>query len=108
MSTVDNQVNVQLLGRTFTLRCPPEKEKDLLAAVASLNARLQTQRINAKSSDFEQVLAIAAINLAYEHRLAEAAFTNATAAVNTACLAWGDLLDEVLEGCPRLSQKNKD
>lgn len=99
MSSESKVVQVLLLGRTFSFRCPIEREAGLLVAVERFNQRLQQLRAGMKTQDFEQVLAVGAIHLAYDLESAEQAVVAYREEANRHCEDWVERLDEVLQGC---------
>lgn len=66
MSSLPNQVSVQLLGKSFTIRCPEDKKLALQEAAKQLNTHLQSLRLNSRAGEFEQLLVIAALNMTYD------------------------------------------
>lgn len=65
MSFVSMQVRI--LGKDYSVRCPEGEEKSLLGAAAEVERRMKLMRANAKSgSSIETMALITAINMAYE------------------------------------------
>jgi cell division protein ZapA len=57
---------MHLLGKSFTVKCPEDKQADLQAAAEYLTENVQNLRLAAKSGELEQLLALAALNITYE------------------------------------------
>ncbi|MFN7097394.1 MAG: cell division protein ZapA [Gammaproteobacteria bacterium] len=66
MSMQSDHASVQLLDRSFTIRCPAEKKDQLKQAANQLNQRLNSMRQNGKAVEFEELLAIVALNVMYD------------------------------------------
>lgn len=66
MKPTTNQVSMHILGKSFTVKCPDDKQADLQAAAEYLTENVQNLRLASKSGELEQLLALAALNITYE------------------------------------------
>jgi len=60
------QVDINLLGRDYTLACQPEQKDALLAAVQHVDKRMQTIKGSGKITSNERIAVMAAIQIAAE------------------------------------------
>ena len=59
-------VEVNIMGREFTIACPPEEREGLLSAVAYLDKKMCDIRDSGKIVGAERIAMMAALNLAHE------------------------------------------
>ena len=59
-------VEVSIMGREFTIACPPEQRDGLLSAVAYLDKKMCDIRDSGKIVGAERIAMMAALNLAHE------------------------------------------
>jgi cell division protein ZapA len=59
-------VDVNIMGREFTIACPPEEREGLLSAVAYLDKKMCDIRDAGKLVGVERIAMMAALNLAHE------------------------------------------
>ena len=63
----DNKgVEVRIMGREFTIACPPDEREGLLNAVAYLDKKMCDIRDSGKIVGAERIAMMAALNLAHE------------------------------------------
>jgi cell division protein ZapA len=96
MSSLPNQVSVQLLGKGFTIRCPEDKKHELEQAAQQLNGQLQSLRMNSKASEFEQLLVIAALNVTYDLRTLQQSTTSDSEALQAHLKQLQDVVSNAL------------
>ena len=59
-------VEVNIMGREFTIACPPEEREGLLSAVSYLDKKMCDIRDAGKVVSVERIAMMAALNLAHE------------------------------------------
>jgi len=59
-------VTVRIMGREYTVLCPPEEHEALVASADFLNERMTTIRKRGKALGAERIAVMAALNLARE------------------------------------------
>ena len=59
-------VEVNIMGREFTIACPPEEREGLLSAVSYLDKKMSDIRDSGKVVGAERIAIMAALNLAHE------------------------------------------
>jgi cell division protein ZapA len=59
-------VEVRIMGREFTIACPPDEREGLLNAVAYLDKKMCDIRDSGKIVGAERIAMMAALNLAHE------------------------------------------
>jgi len=59
-------VEVNIMGREFTIACPPEERDSLLSAVSYLDKKMCDIRDSGKVVGVERIAMMAALNLAHE------------------------------------------
>jgi cell division protein ZapA len=59
-------VEVNIMGREFTIACPPQEREGLLSAVAYLDKKMCDIRDAGKLVGVERIAMMAALNLAHE------------------------------------------
>jgi cell division protein ZapA len=59
-------VEVNIMGREFTIACPPEERDSLLSAVSYLDKKMCDIRDAGKGVGVERIAMMAALNLAHE------------------------------------------
>ena len=59
-------VEVNIMGREFTIACPPEEREGLLSAVSYLDKKMCDIRDAGKLIGVERIAMMAALNLAHE------------------------------------------
>ena len=64
--SVDNMVSVELLGRSFKVKCTPDHAMQLKEAGEYLNHKMQEMTPVGSGVMFERAVTMAAINVAYE------------------------------------------
>ncbi|MBD1388753.1 cell division protein ZapA [Neiella sp. HB171785] len=62
----DQEIEVKLLGKTYTLRCPSDELDDLKLAADLLEQKVAQLQGNKASQSTEQVALMAALNLCHE------------------------------------------
>ena len=62
-----NTADITVLGRNYTVACPPEQRQRLQAITAELNSRLNIIKNRTGSGNADQLLVMAALNLLNEH-----------------------------------------
>jgi len=87
------QMEVTIMGQSYTLACPDGGENSLLAAVTSVDKEMSTIRDAGKIRARERIAVLAALNLAYQ--LAERP-SAATPRGSTAAGADGVQIDTLL------------
>ena len=60
------QVDVTIMGQSYTLGCPDDGEAELMLAVASVEHEMSQIRGRGKVKARERIAVLAAINLAYQ------------------------------------------
>ncbi len=60
------QVDIDLLGRRFTLACPDEERAGLMAAARMLEERMRAIRDSGRVVDAERIAILAALNITHE------------------------------------------
>jgi len=60
------RVDISLLGRDYSLACPPSERDALLAAVKLVEQRMQAVKLAGKISGNERIAVMAAIQIALE------------------------------------------
>ena len=60
----DLELQVQVLNKTFTVKCPPEQHEALTQAATFLNNRLTHH--SGQSANSERIILVTALNLAHE------------------------------------------
>lgn len=60
------QLEVQIMGQSYTLACPPGGEEDLLAAVRKVDAAMSAIRAAGKVKARDRIAVLASLNIAYE------------------------------------------
>lgn len=60
------RVDVSILGREYSLACPPAEKDALLAAVRLVDQRMQTIKATGKIASNERIAVMAAIHIANE------------------------------------------
>jgi cell division protein ZapA len=59
-------VEVNIMGREFTIACPPDERESLLSAVSYLDKKMSDIRESGKVVGIERIAMMAALNLAHE------------------------------------------
>jgi cell division protein ZapA len=59
-------IEVNIMGREFTIACPPEERDSLLSAVSYLDKKMCDIRDGGKVVGVERIAMMAALNLAHE------------------------------------------
>jgi cell division protein ZapA len=59
-------VTVRIMGREYTVMCPPEEHEALVASADFLNDRMTTIRKRGKALGAERIAVMAALNIARE------------------------------------------
>lgn len=62
----EQPTDIQILGRTLRINCPPQQKEDLNKAVIDLTQRLQDLKIRTKVTNLDQLIFIAALNICHE------------------------------------------
>lgn len=96
MQSTSSQVSITLLGQRFTIRCPEDKRQELELAAKELAERLQNLRMASKSSEFGQLLVIAALNTAYDFRLLQQTTTQERELAHDSLVHLQDLVNQAL------------
>lgn len=61
-----SQIEAQIMGQSYTLRCPEDSQKQLLHAVAKVDAAMCKVRDSGKVKARERIAVLAAINIVFE------------------------------------------
>ena len=64
--TTAKSVDVQIMGREFSVSCPDEERQDLLDAVNYLDKKMRDIRDSGKIVGVERIAIMAALNLSHE------------------------------------------
>ncbi|MBY8966176.1 cell division protein ZapA [Algiphilus sp. NNCM1] len=59
-------ITVRIMGREYTVSCPPEEHETLVASAELLNERMSAIRRRGKALGTERIAVMAALNLARE------------------------------------------
>lgn len=59
-------ISVRIMGREYTVQCPPEEHESLVASAELLNERMSAIRRRGKALGTERIAVMAALNLARE------------------------------------------
>lgn len=59
-------ITVRIMGREYTVSCPPEEHETLVASAEVLNERMSAIRRRGKALGTERIAVMAALNLARE------------------------------------------
>lgn len=59
-------ITVRIMGREYTVQCPPEEHENLVASAELLNERMSAIRRRGKALGTERIAVMAALNLARE------------------------------------------
>lgn len=62
------QITVRIMGREYTVSCPPEEHESLVASAEMLNSRMSAIRKRGKALGTERIAVMTALNLARELR----------------------------------------
>jgi len=60
------RIDVSILGRDYSLACPPDQKDALIAAVRHVDQRMQTVKGSGKITSNERIAVMAAIQIAAE------------------------------------------
>jgi len=60
------RIDISLLGRDYSLACPPSERANLLAAVKLVDQRMQAAKLAGKTSGNERIAVMVAIQIASE------------------------------------------
>lgn len=62
----DNQCTIQLMNKSYKIKCPPEEVESLQHAAKRLNATIGHKKSQFKSLDAQQILLLAALHISHE------------------------------------------
>ena len=66
MSDESKTLDVAIMGKTYRVTCAPDEEKDLLAAVDFVDARMSEIRETGRTMAIERLAVMTALNIAHE------------------------------------------
>jgi cell division protein ZapA len=66
MSDESKTLDVAIMGKTYRVTCAPDEEKDLLAAVDFVDARMSEIREGGRTMAIERLAVMTALNIAHE------------------------------------------
>ena len=61
-----NQCTIQLMNKSYKIKCPPEEMENLQQAAKRLNATISQKKSQFKTLDSQQILLLAALHLSHE------------------------------------------
>ena len=61
-----NQCTIQLMNKSYKIKCPPEEMENLEQAAKRLNATISHKKSQFKTLDSQQILLLAALHLSHE------------------------------------------
>ncbi len=66
MSQKNLSIDVDILGKTYQLSCPPDEREDLLASARLLDERMRSFREKLRMPTLDGIAVIAALNLTHD------------------------------------------
>lgn len=97
MSTEITTVNVNILDRTYAIKCPAAKIAELQQAAQHLDAKMRQIQGNNKFISIDKVAIIAAINIASEALAANSENNSIIDATNNRILSLQKKIEDVLD-----------
>lgn len=61
-----NQCTIQLMNKSYKIKCPPEEVENLQQAAKRLNATIGHKKSQFKTLDAQQILLLASLHLSHE------------------------------------------
>ncbi|NDH08697.1 MAG: cell division protein ZapA [Gammaproteobacteria bacterium] len=62
----ENQCTIQLMNKSYKIKCPPEEMENLQQAAKRLNTTIAHKKSQFKTLDAQQILLLAALHISHE------------------------------------------